>query len=135
MSLTSEGGEPKGNPGVPFEVTGKSAGKITKVTIAQFRQMELKVAVITQAEAHPNADRLLVLTVDVGGAAKQVVAGIRGQYEPSALIGKSVVIVDNLEPATIRGVQSQGMVLAASGGDLMSVLTPDRPVPSGSPVR
>ncbi|OGX41439.1 MAG: methionine--tRNA ligase subunit beta [Omnitrophica WOR_2 bacterium RIFCSPHIGHO2_02_FULL_68_15] len=105
------------------------------ITIEQFRQMELKVATITQAEAHPNADRLLVLTVDVGGAAKQVVAGIRGQYEPSALIGKSVIVVDNLEPATIRGVQSQGMVLAASGADIMSVLTPDRPVPSGSPVR
>lgn len=97
--------------------------------------MELKVGQVTQAEPHPNADRLLVLTVDVGGVAKQVVAGIRGQYEPSALIGKSVIVVDNLEPATIRGVQSQGMVLAASAGDTMSVLTPDRPVPSGSTVR
>ncbi len=97
--------------------------------------MELKVGQVTGAEAHPNADRLLVLTVDVGGITKQVVAGIRGQYEPSALIGKSVVIVDNLEPATIRGVQSQGMVLVASGGDTMSVLTLDRPVPSGSTVR
>lgn len=105
------------------------------LTIEQFRQMELKVATITQAQEHPNADRLLVLNVDVGGTTKQVVAGIRGQYQPADLVGKLVILVDNMEPATIRGVQSQGMVLAAQGPDGVSVLTTDRPVPSGSPVR
>ncbi len=105
------------------------------ITIEQFRQLELKVGTITQAQDHPNADRLLVLTVDVGGVAKQVVAGIRGHYQPADLIGKLVVVVDNLEPATIRGVASQGMVLAASGGDQLSVITLDKPVPTGSPVR
>lgn len=105
------------------------------ITIDQFRQLELKVATVTQAQEHPNADRLLVLTVDVGGVTKQVVAGIRGQYQPAELVGKSVVLVDNLEPATIRGVQSQGMVLVAQGPERLGVLTTDRPVPPGSAIR
>ena len=105
------------------------------LTIEQFRQMELKVGTVTQVQEHPNADRLLILTVDVGGTPKQVVAGIRGQYELGELVGKTVVVVDNLEPATIRGVSSQGMVLAAHGPDRLSVVTIDRPVPPGSVVR
>lgn len=105
------------------------------VTIDHVRQMELKVARITQAQEHPNADRLLVLTVDIGGVTKQVVAGIRGHYQPAEMVGKSVILVDNLEPATIRGVESQGMVLVAQGGEALSLLTPDRPVPPGSAVR
>lgn len=105
------------------------------LTIDQFRQMELKVATITQVQEHPNADRLLVLTVETGGVTKQVVAGIRGQYQPAELVGKSVVLVDNLEPATIRGVESQGMVLVAQGPERLSVLTTDRPVPPGSTIR
>lgn len=105
------------------------------VTIDHVRQVELKMATVTQATDHPNADRLLVLTLDVGGATKQVVAGIRGPYQAADLVGKTVVLVDNLEPATIRGVQSQGMVLVAQGGDAFSLLTSDRPVPSGSAIR
>lgn len=105
------------------------------VTIDQFRQIELTVGTVTRAELHPNADRLLILTVDVGGAAKRVVAGIRGAYQPDDLVGKSVIVVNNLEPATIRGVASDGMVLAAQAGEGMTVLTTDRPAPSGSAVR
>ena len=105
------------------------------VTIDQVRQVELKVVTITQAQDHPNADRLLVLTVEAGGVTKQVVAGIRGHYHAADVIGKSVILVDNLEPATIRGVESQGMLLAAQGGDAFSLLTLDRPVPPGSAVR
>lgn len=105
------------------------------VTLDQVRQVELKVAKVTQAADHPNADRLLVLTVDVGGATKQVVAGIRGHYQAADVIGKTVILVDNLEPATIRGVESQGMLLAAQGGDAFSLLTSDRPVPPGSAIR
>lgn len=105
------------------------------ITIEQFRQLELKTAIVTQAAAHPNADRLLVLTLDVGGTTKQVVAGIREHYQPSDLIGKTVVVVDNLAPTTIRGIESQGMVLAASADGRMSILTLDKPVPPGSPIR
>ena len=105
------------------------------ITIEQFKQLELKVATVTQVQDHPNADRLFVVTLDVGGVTKQVVAGIRAHYQPTELVGKSVVIVDNLEPATIRGVESQGMILAAQGPERLSVVTPDRLVPSGSAVR
>ena len=105
------------------------------ITLEQFRQMELKVATITQAQEHPNADRLLLLTVEVGGASKQIVAGIRGHYQPSELIGRSVVVVDNMEPAVIRGVESQGMLLVAQGSERFSLIVPERPVPSGSVVR
>lgn len=93
------------------------------------------MATVTEAKAHPNADRLLILTVDLGGSTRQVVAGIRSHYQPSDLVGKSVVVVTNLEPATIRGVESQGMVLATHAGDQLGLLTPDRPIPPGSPVR
>ena len=106
------------------------------LTIDQFRQIELKIAVVTEAKDHPNADRLLVLTLDVGGGATtQVVAGIRGAYPPADLIGTSVILVSNLAPATIRGVESRGMVLAAHGSDQLSLVTVDRPVPAGSVVR
>ncbi|MBI4353697.1 MAG: methionine--tRNA ligase subunit beta [Candidatus Omnitrophica bacterium] len=113
------------------------------VTLDDFKKIQLKIAVIMSAEVHPQADRLLVLTLDIGGGqTRQVVAGIRGSYEPSALVGKQVVVVANLKPATIRGVESQGMVLAThaptavgAGGEGLAVLTPDRPSQPGSPVK
>jgi methionyl-tRNA synthetase len=75
------------------------------------------VATVTAAEPHPNADRLLVLRVDLGGEQRQIVAGIRAHYPPETLVGRQVVVVANLEPAMLRGVESQGMLLAASSGD------------------
>ena len=84
------------------------------ITIDQFRELELKVATVTAAEPHPNADRLLVLRVDLGGEQRQIVAGIRAHYAPETLVGRQVVVVANLEPAMLRGVESQGMLLAAS---------------------
>ena len=105
------------------------------ITIEQFRAIELKVGTIRAAEPHPNADRLLVLRVDVGGEERQLVAGIRAHYEASALPGRQVVVVTNLEPAKLRGVESQGMVLAASYGDNVVLLRPDEAVPAGAVVR
>ena len=97
--------------------------------------MELKVATVLSAEVHPNADRLLVLRVSLGDEERQIVAGIRAHYEPHTLIGRQVLVVANLAPATLRGVESQGMVLAASAGDAVVVISPERPVPAGSVVR
>lgn len=104
-------------------------------TIEQFRQLELKVARVVEAKLHPNADRLLVLSIDTGTERKEVVAGIAPHYRPEDLAGKLVVVVNNLEPAVIRGVTSQGMVLAAVDGETMSVVSPERPVSPGSVVR
>lgn len=103
-------------------------------TLADFQQIDLRVAEVLAAERHPNADRLLVLKIDLGGEQRQIVAGIRASYEPEALVGKLIVVVANLEPAVLRGVESQGMLLATRDGDRVVVLTPDSAVPAGSKV-
>jgi len=104
------------------------------ITIDQFRTLELRVATVRAAEPHPNADRLLVLRVDLGGEERQLVAGIRAHYDPATLVGRQVVVVANLEPAKLRGVESQGMLLATSDAAGTSLLGPDRDVVPGSPV-
>lgn len=80
----------------------------------EFKKMELKIATIKDLKPHPQADRLYILTVDVGGVRKQLVAGIRLFYSEESLKDKQIVIVNNLEPAIIRGIESQGMLLAAT---------------------
>jgi len=105
------------------------------LTIDQFRAVELKVATVTAAEPHPNADRLLVLTVDLGGETRQIVAGIRAHYDPATLVGRQVVVVANLEPAKLRGVESQGMLLAAADGERTVLLGPEKAVTAGAVVR
>ncbi len=105
------------------------------ITIDQFRALELRVGTVRAAEPHPNADRLLLLRIDLGTEERQLVAGIRAHYDPAALVGSQVVVVANLEPAKLRGVESQGMVLAASDGDRVVLLRPDDPVTPGAVVR
>jgi methionine--tRNA ligase beta chain len=105
------------------------------IGIEQFQAIELRVATVVAAEPHPNADRLLVLRVDLGGVERQIVAGIRAHYDPAALVGTQVVVVANLEPAKLRGVESQGMLLAASADGKLAVVRPDGPMPAGATVR
>ena len=108
----------------------------TPVSIEEFGRLALRVGVVTGACDHPNADRLLVLTVDIGEAApRQVVAGIKGSYQASELVGKSVVVVANMKPAMLRGVESQGMVLAGSDGSTIVLVSPERPIRAGSTVK
>ena len=107
-----------------------------QVSIEEFGRLALRVGVVTAATDHPNADKLLVLTVDLGdGAPRQLVAGIKGSYQASELVGKSVVVVANLKPAKLRGVESQGMVLAASDGSTIVLVSPERPIRAGSTVK
>jgi methionyl-tRNA synthetase len=105
------------------------------IGIEHFRELELRVATVRRAEPHPNADRLLVLHLDLGGEARQVVAGIRAHYDPAALVGRQVIVVANLAPAMLRGVESQGMVLAAADGERVVLLRPDEAVAAGTVVR
>lgn len=105
------------------------------VSIETFKKLDLRIAEVVSVAPHPNADRLWVLTVRVGKEEKQVVAGIKAHYEASALVGKLAVVVNNMQPAVIRGVESQGMLLAASGDEVLSLIVPERPLASGSPVR
>ncbi len=104
-------------------------------SIQDFQKIELRVAIIEEAAPHPNADKLYVLKIRVGEVQKQIVAGIRLAYGETELPGKRIVIVDNLEPAVIRGVESQGMLLAASDENGLSLLVPERPMTSGARVR
>lgn len=106
------------------------------ITIDEFKNVELRVATILAAEPHPNADRLMVLRIDLGSEQRQLVAGIRAHYDPATLIGRQIVVVANLQAATLRGVESQGMLLAASDGEgRLAFLTPEKPVAPGSPVK
>ncbi len=106
-----------------------------KVSVEEFKKAQLKVAEILTVAPHPNADRLYVLGLKVGEVQKTIVAGIRKHYTEEELKGKKIIIVDNLEPAVIRGVESNGMLLAASEGDLLTVVVPERPIPDGASVR
>lgn len=101
-----------------------------------FAKLDLRVGRVLEATNHPNADRLMVLKVDLGAEQRQLVAGIRGYYEPEQLVGKSVIVLRNLEPRAMRGVESQGMLLAASTEDRSQVilLTPMGEIAPGSKV-
>jgi len=104
-------------------------------TIEDFKKLQFIIAQIKEVELHPNADKLYVIKVDTGTEIRQIVAGIRGSYAPEQLIGRRIALVANLEPAVIRGVESQGMLLAASDETGISVLSPDRDVILGSTVK
>ena len=104
-------------------------------TYEEFRKIELKIAKIKEVVEHPNADKLYVITIEMGDKTKQIVAGIRNFYTKEALIGRQVVVVDNLDPAVIRGVESQGMLLAASDEKGMAIIGPDKEMGLGSVVK
>jgi methionyl-tRNA synthetase len=104
-------------------------------TIEDFRKLELKVAEIKEVKDHPNADKLYLITLDLGDKTKQVIAGIKSSYHKEDLIGKQVVVVDNLEPALLRGVESQGMLLAASDEAGIVIISPATKVRLGSIVK
>ena len=105
------------------------------MTFEEFKKMELVVAQIKEVKEHSNADRLYVLQVDTGKDVRQIVAGIRKAYAPEHLVGRRVILVANMEPATIRGEQSNGMLLAASDANGMALLMPDKDVALGSVVK
>jgi methionyl-tRNA synthetase len=113
---------------------GASSGPV-KIPMDDFMKVELRVAEVLAAERVPKSKKLLKLTVKVGDETRTVVAGIAEQYEPEPLVGRKVVIVANLQPATLMGVESNGMVLAASHEGTVSLLTLDRDVPPGSTVK
>ena len=100
-----------------------------------FAKLDLRVAKVLEAENHPNADKLVVLKIDLGGAQRQIIAGLRGYYEAEELVGKEIVVLANLEPRKMRGLESAGMLLAASKEDeqgrSLVVLTTDKNIGSG----
>ena len=100
-----------------------------------FQKLDLRVAKVTAAERVPKADKLLKLTLDVGGDPRTVVSGIAPAYSPEQMVGKTVIYLANLAPRKIRGVVSQGMILAAGGDEVLALSGLDRDVPPGTPIR
>jgi methionyl-tRNA synthetase len=104
------------------------------ITIDDFAKIDLRVAKVLECEKVEGSDKLLKLQLEVGSERRQVVSGIAKNYEPEALIGKYVVLVANLKPVKLRGVESNGMILAASNDEALTVLTPLTEIKSGSQV-
>lgn len=105
---------------------------VALISIDDFGKVKLATAEVVAADPHPKADRLLILQLKVGEKTKRIVSGIREFYSPEQMVGKTIVIVDNLQPAKLRGEVSEGMLLAVrlpEGG--LRLLTTDGPAPSG----
>lgn len=117
------------------EVRQTHEAEAAEISIDEFARLDLRVARVVAAERIAGADRLLKLTVEIGGEERTVVAGIAQHYQPQELVGKQVVVVANLKPARLRGVVSQGMVLAAVAGDRLALVTPEKEIPTGAKVR
>jgi methionyl-tRNA synthetase len=114
----------------------KKEGKdMEYVSFDDFMKLDLRVGRIISVEDHPNADRLYVVKVDLGDEVRQLVAGLKKYYSKDELLNKTVVIIANLEPKKLRGVESQGMLLAADDGENVALLMPDKEVKLGAKIR
>ncbi|MBI2095659.1 MAG: methionine--tRNA ligase subunit beta [Candidatus Omnitrophica bacterium] len=107
---------------------------MSEISLGQFKEIELRVAKVLDVFEVEGADRLWKLLIDLGGQKKEIVAGIKKSYPREALLGKNIVVVNNLAPAVIRGVESRGMLLAARDGEELALITTDRDVSAGSSV-
>lgn len=104
------------------------------IKFEDFKKLDLRVAKILKVEDHPNADKLYILTVSTGDSEKNIVAGIKPYYKPEELFGKTIIIIDNLEAANIRGIESHGMLLAAKDDKTLAVLAPEKEISPGGRV-
>ncbi len=109
--------------------------KKPEITIDDFAKVELKVGTIIECKPHPKADRLLVEQIDLGDEVRQVVSGIAEHYKPEELVGKQVIVVTNLKPVKLRGVESQGMLLCAANDKDLSFVSVAKDMPNGTTVR
>jgi len=105
------------------------------INFEEFQKIDLRVGKIIEAEKIEGTDKLLKLKVDLGEEERQLVAGIAKFYQPEDLIGKEIVVVANLEPKILRGIESQGMLLAADVEGKPVLLKPDQEVPPGTKIR
>jgi methionyl-tRNA synthetase len=125
--------EPEPAPTTPVEPAEPAAPP--RISIQEFSRIDLRVGRVEAAEVVPGADRLLKLRIDLGGEVRTVVSGIRSHYGPDDLVGRHVVVVANLEPARIRGIVSEGMILAASDDGRLTLVGPWDAIPPGARVR
>jgi len=114
--------------------TGDDLPQTEYVSFEEFQKIDLRVATIKEAEKVKKTDKLINLTIEVGDTTKTIVAGVAEHYKPEDLVGKQIVVVNNLQPTTIRGIESQGMLLAARENDQLTLLTTDSNINSGSKI-
>jgi len=105
------------------------------VSFNDFSKLDLRVGRVLEVKDHPNASKLYVLSVDIGQRVVQLVAGLKPYYQPLELKDKRIVVLTNLEPKNLRGLESEGMLLAAQSQDTISVIGPDREVEPGSIIK
>ena len=104
------------------------------VNFDDFKKLDLRIAKILKAEKIEGSNKLLKFQIDIGDEEKQLVAGLAGHYNPENLVGREIVVVVNLEPKKLMGVESQGMLLAASKDNDIVLLQPDREIEPGSKI-
>jgi len=105
-----------------------------EIEFSDWQNLDLRVAEVLEVEDHPNADKLYVLKVKISDEEKTIVAGVKQHYSKEELIGKKIIVFTNLKPAVLRGVKSEGMLLAASEGDKVVFLTPEKDISSGAKI-
>jgi methionyl-tRNA synthetase len=141
-----EAANPEGTPAqAPADKQNHGAGEAKNkeqkntgagvITIDDFEKLDLRVVKVLEAEKVEGSDKLLKLRVEMGGETRQIVSGIAKHYSPESLIGKSVILVANLKPVKLKGIESQGMILAAANDKDLAVATVDGSIESGSRVR
>ncbi len=104
------------------------------ISFDEFKKLEIVTAKVIEVEDHPNADKLYVMKIDIGGEIRQIVAGVKAYYKKEELLNKQIVALKNLQPATIRGVESNGMMLATKDDKTLAILVPEKEVTLGSPI-
>lgn len=135
-ALRGEGGSTEAAAQAEQAADSKSAPEQpAQISIDDFAKLQLRVAEVIACRKHPNADKLLILQLDVGDEQRQVVSGIAQYYTPEEMVGKKVLLVANLKPVKLRGELSQGMILAASSGDKLTLATVDTAMPNGAIVK
>jgi len=105
------------------------------ITIEEFQKLDLRIGTIKEVKSHPNADKLYVYLHDLGNEERQIIAGIKSHYKEKELLNKQIVIIVNLQPVVLRGIESQGMLLAASDDKDLAVLTPDKDISNNSKIK
>lgn len=123
---------PRASRGTPDGDQG--GGQMEEITIDEFKRLDIRVGEITAAERVQGTDKLVRLTVDIGDEIRTLVAGIATHYQPADLVGRRIVVLANLKPRQVRGVESRGMMLAATWGNDVAILTVDRSAPKGSKI-
>jgi methionyl-tRNA synthetase len=114
------------------ETETETTAETDLISIDDFARVQLRTAKVLEVEPHPKADRLWLLTIDGGDEKRQIVAGVRAHYTRDELLGRTIMVVWNLQPATIRGVESRGMLLAVEDAGVVRLIGPDGKVAPGS---